>query len=169
MAGNADVVLVALLVTLNSSILYGFWFGGLFAAMFTGVPGWHEARAIVRLLLDRISGRYFAMDEEIFLSASVGVALAPADGVTAEALVQKAEIAAAEAVESGGAIRSYGQSTRRVTERSRAITRQIASALARGELTVHYQPLVEGPDSVGKLLVAQRAIRLQLGEDLEVE
>jgi diguanylate cyclase (GGDEF)-like protein len=121
--------------------------GGLFAAMFTGVPGWQEARAIVRLLLDRISGRYFAMDEEIFLSASVGVALAPTDGTTAEVLVQKAEIAAAEAVESGGAIRSYGQSTRRVTERGRAITRLVASALARGELSVHYQPLVEGPDS----------------------
>ena len=45
-------------------------------------PGWHEARAIVRLLLDRVSGRYFAMDEEIVLSASVGVAMAPADGLT---------------------------------------------------------------------------------------
>ena len=55
--------------------------GGLFAAMLTGVPGWHEARAIVRLLLDRVSGRYFAMDEEIVLSASVGVAMAPADGL----------------------------------------------------------------------------------------
>ena len=46
--------------------------GGLFAAMLTGVPGWHEARGIVRVLLDRVSGRYFAGDEEIVLSASVG-------------------------------------------------------------------------------------------------
>jgi diguanylate cyclase (GGDEF)-like protein len=131
--------------------------GGLFAAMLTGVPGWHEARSIVRLLLDRISGRYFAMDEEIFLSASVGVALAPADGLTAEALVQKAEVAAAEAVESGGSIRSYGQSTRRVTERSRAIARQVANALARGELAVHYQPLVEGADS--RITAAEALLR----------
>jgi diguanylate cyclase (GGDEF)-like protein len=121
--------------------------GGLFAALLTGVPGWHEARAIVRLLLDRISGRYFAMDEEIVLSASVGVAMAPADGLTAEALIQKAELAASEAVESGGAIRCYGQSTRRVSERSRAINRLLAGALSRGELALHYQPLVEGPDS----------------------
>jgi diguanylate cyclase (GGDEF)-like protein len=121
--------------------------GGLFAALLTGVPGWHETRAVVRQLLDRLSGRYFAMDEEIVLSASVGVAMAPADGLTAEALIQKAELAASEAVESGGAIRCYGQSTRRVSERSRAITRQLAGALSRGELTVHYQPLVEGSDS----------------------
>jgi len=119
--------------------------GGLFAAMLTGLPGWQEAKATVRLLLDRLSGRYFAADEEIVLSTSVGVALAPADGVTAEALIQKAELAASEAVESGGAIRFYGQTSRRVTERSRAITRLLANALARDEFQVHYQPLVEGP------------------------
>jgi diguanylate cyclase (GGDEF)-like protein len=131
--------------------------GGLFAALLTGVPGWHEARAIVRLLLDRVSGRYFAMDEEIVLSASVGVAMAPADGLTAEALIQKAELAASEAVESGGAIRCYGQSTRRVSERSRAITRQLANALARGEMSLHYQPLVEGPDS--RITAAEALLR----------
>ena len=79
------------------------------------------------------------------LSTSVGVALAPADGVTAEALLQWADLAAAEAVENGGAIRFYGQSSRRVTERSRAITRLLANALARGEFHLHYQPMVEGP------------------------
>jgi diguanylate cyclase (GGDEF)-like protein len=117
---------------------------GLFAAVLTGLPGWQEAKTTVRMLLDRLSGRYFAGDEEIVLSTSVGVALAPADGLTAEALIQKAELAASEAVESGGAIRFYGQSSRRVTERSRAITRLLATALARGEFQVHYQPLVEG-------------------------
>ena len=120
---------------------------GLFAAMLTGLPGWQDAKSTVRLLLDRLSGRYFAGDEEIVLSTSVGVALAPADGLTAEALIQKAELAAADAVESGGAIRFYGQSSRRVTERSRVITRLLATALGRGEFQVHYQPLVEGPDS----------------------
>jgi diguanylate cyclase (GGDEF)-like protein len=136
--------------------------GGLFAALVTGVPGWHEARSIVRLLLDRVSGRYIAMDEEIVLSASVGVAMAPADGVTAEALLQKAELAASEAVESGGAIRCYGQSTRRLTQRSRAITRQLVGVLARGELAVHYQPLVEGPDS--RISAAEALLRWESPE-----
>ncbi|HUG54362.1 MAG TPA: EAL domain-containing protein [Vicinamibacteria bacterium] len=118
--------------------------GGLFAVLLTGLPGWQETKATVRVLLDRLSGRYFAGDEEIVLSTSVGVALAPADGLTAEALMQKAELAAAEAVESGGAIRFYGQSFRRLTERSRAINRLLANALARGEFHVLYQPVVEG-------------------------
>jgi EAL domain-containing protein (putative c-di-GMP-specific phosphodiesterase class I) len=113
--------------------------------MLTGLPGWAEARSTVRLLLDRISGRYFAGDEEIVLSTSVGVAMAPADALTAEAMLQKAELAACEAVDSGTAIRFYGQTSHRVTERSRAITRLLPNALSRGEFQLHYQPLIEDP------------------------
>jgi diguanylate cyclase (GGDEF)-like protein len=136
--------------------------GGVFAALLTGISGRDEARAIVRVLLDRISGRYFAMDEDVALSASVGVALAPADGLTAEALIQKAELAACEAVENGGAILSYDQSSQRVTERSRAITRQLTNVMARGELTLHYQPLVMGPDS--RITAAEALLRWESPE-----
>ncbi len=135
---------------------------GLFAAMLTGLPGWQDAKTTVRLLLDRLSGRYFAGDEEIVLSTSVGVALAPADGNTAEALIQKAELAAAEAVENGGAIRFYGQSSRRVNERSRAITRLLTTALARGEFQVHYQPMVEGP--ARQICAAEALLRWESAE-----
>ena len=136
--------------------------GGLFAAMLTGLPGWQETKATVRLLVDRISGRYFAGDEEISLSASVGVALAPADGLTAEAMLQKAELAASEAVENGIAIRFYGQSSHRVTERSRAITRLLPNALARGEFQLHYQPLVE--DAAVRVSAAEALLRWQSPE-----
>jgi diguanylate cyclase (GGDEF)-like protein len=121
--------------------------GGLFAVMLTGLPGGPEAKAGVRLVLDRLSGRYCAGDEEIVLSMSVGISLAPADGLTAESLLQKAELAAREALEWGGAIRFYRQSSHRMTERSRAITRLLPDALARGELRLHYQPLIDGPAS----------------------
>ena len=117
--------------------------GGLFAAMLTGLPGRHEAKPAIRLLMDRLSGRYFAGDEEIVVSTCAGVALAPADGLTAETMFQRAELATCEAVETGGGIRFYGQSSPRVTERSRAITRLLPKALAKGELRLHYQPLVE--------------------------
>ena len=120
---------------------------GLFAVMLTGLPGGPEAKAVVRLLLDRLSGRYGAGDEEIVLSLSVGISLAPADGLTAESMLQKAELAAREALESGGAIRFYRQSSHRMTERSRAITRLLPHALARGELRLHYQPFVDGSAS----------------------
>jgi diguanylate cyclase (GGDEF)-like protein len=125
--------------------------GGLFAAMLTGLPGLAEAKAAVRLLLDQLSGRYVAGDQEIVLTTSAGVALAPADGLTAETMLQKAELAAREALQTGDAICFYGQSSRRETERSRAITRLLSTALANGELRLHYQPLVEdaGPHVTG--------------------
>ena len=136
--------------------------GGLFAAMLTGLPGWPETKTTVRLLLDRISGRYFAGEEEISLTASVGVAVAPGDGLTAEAMIQKAELAASEAVETGAAIRFYGQSSHRVTERSRAITRLLPNALARGEFKLHYQPLVE--DSAVRVSAAEALLRWDSAE-----
>jgi diguanylate cyclase (GGDEF)-like protein len=119
--------------------------GGIFAAMLTGLPGWPEVKTTVSMLVDRLSGRYFAGDEEIVLSTSAGIALAPVDGLTAETMLQKAELAASEAVASGGGVRFYGQS-QRVSERSRAIIRLLSQALAKGEIQLSYQPLVEGPD-----------------------
>ncbi|MFI5169439.1 MAG: diguanylate cyclase domain-containing protein, partial [Vicinamibacterales bacterium] len=119
--------------------------GGVFAAMLTGLPSWQELKSTVELLVDRMSGRYVAGDEEIVLSTSAGVALAPADGLTAEAILHKAELAVCEAVASGGGMRFYGQSSQRVTERSRAIARLLPQALAKGEIQLHYQPQVEGP------------------------
>ncbi len=117
--------------------------GGQFAVILTSVPRWEEARAAVSLLVDRVSGRYLAGGEEVFLSASAGVALAPADGLACDTLLQKAELAVSEAVESGGGLRLYEQSSQRLSERSRDIIRLLPRALAQGELQVHYQPLVD--------------------------
>ncbi len=119
--------------------------GGLFAVMLTGLRGSEEAQASLRLLLDLLTHRYSTGDgEEIVISACVGAALAPEDGLSAETLLQKAELAASEAEDGGGAIRFYGQSSRPLSERSRAIMRLIPGTLARGDFRLHYQPVVEG-------------------------
>jgi diguanylate cyclase (GGDEF)-like protein len=118
--------------------------GGLFAVMLTGLRGFEEAKASVRMLLDRLSGRYLTGSEEITLTTSVGVALAPGDGLDAEQLLQKAELAAYEAVKQGRPLSFYGQTAHRMTERSRAITRLLPNAMARGDLRLHYQPFIEG-------------------------
>jgi diguanylate cyclase (GGDEF)-like protein len=116
--------------------------GGVFAVMLTSLPRWEEARAAVSLLLDRVSGRYLAGGEEVFLAASAGVALAPTDGLSVDILLQKAELAATEAIAAGGGLRLYEQSSQHLSERSRDIMRLLPKALANGELDIHYQPLV---------------------------
>ncbi|HEY7512017.1 MAG TPA: EAL domain-containing protein, partial [Vicinamibacteria bacterium] len=131
--------------------------GGLFAVMVTALPRWEEARAAVTLLLDRVSGRYLAGGEEVFLSASAGVALAPADGLTVDTLMQKAELAASDAVATGGGLRLYEQSSQRLSERSREIIRLLPRAMANGEIRVHYQPLVDG--SLGAISGGEALLR----------
>jgi diguanylate cyclase (GGDEF)-like protein len=116
--------------------------GGMFAVMLTSLSRWEDAKAAVSLLLDRVSGRYLAGGEEVFLSASAGVALAPADGLSVDMLLHKAELAATEAVAAGGGLRLYEHSSQHLSERSRDIMRLLPKALANGELEVHYQPLV---------------------------
>jgi diguanylate cyclase (GGDEF)-like protein len=140
--------------------------GGLFAVMLTGLRGFEDARSAARVLLDQLSGRYFAGDEEIALSISVGVALGPEDGTGAEALLHKAELAVHEAVESGRGLRFYGQSEHRTTERSRTITRLLPAALERGDFRLHYQPLVEGAS--GSICAAEALLRWQCAELGEV-
>jgi diguanylate cyclase (GGDEF)-like protein len=114
--------------------------GGVFAAMLTGLSDRADAKAAVSLLLERLSGRYRAGDEDIVLATSVGVAMAPADGLSAEMMLQKAELAACEAVETGVVVRFYGQSTNPFTERSRQVIRLLSDVLSRNELELHYQP-----------------------------
>ena len=118
--------------------------GGLFAVMLSGLRGFEESKKAVQLLLDRLSGRYLAGSEEIALNTTVGVALAPGDGRDAEQMMQKAELAAYEAIKNGRAISFYGQTSRHMTERGRAITRLLPNALARGDFKLHYQPFIEG-------------------------
>jgi diguanylate cyclase (GGDEF)-like protein len=118
--------------------------GGLFAVMLTGLRGVDHVKTVVRQMLDLLAPGYLAGDEEITLTTSAGVAVAPEDGLAAETLLQKAELAAYEAVQDGRAIRFYGQSTHRMSERSRAVTRLLPTALARGDFRLHYQPFIDG-------------------------
>ena len=102
-------------------------------------------------------------DEEIVLSASVGVALAPADGLTAEALIQKAELAASEARgERGGhpLLRPVHAPRHRAQPRHHPPARQRPRRAASSQL--HYQPLVEGPDS--RITAAEALLRWESPE-----
>jgi diguanylate cyclase (GGDEF)-like protein len=136
--------------------------GGLFAVMLTGLRGVDEVKGVVAHMLDVLSRRYSAGEEEVVLATSAGVALAPEDGLSAEALLQKAELAAYEAVQGGRAMRFYGQSAHRMSERSRTITRLLPGALARGDFRLHYQPFVAG--SSRRICAAEALLRWDCAE-----
>ena len=87
----------------------------------------------------------FSVDgKDIFITASVGVALYPQDAQDPESLMKYAELAMYRAKESGR--NSYQLYTaelqRRVTERV-ALESKLRRALERGEFSLHYQPQVD--------------------------
>jgi diguanylate cyclase (GGDEF)-like protein/PAS domain S-box-containing protein len=86
-------------------------------------------------------------DEELSLGASIGVALARGDEVTAEALVRNADTAMHRAKELGrGRIELFDEAMRsRAVDRLRQ-ERLLARAVAEGRLSLHYQPVVRLPE-----------------------
>ena len=101
----------------------------------------------MRLLLDRVSGRYFAMDEEIVLLGQRRRGHGPRDTASPRRRSSRRRSWRRPRRWRAGAIRCYGQSTRGSASAAARSLRQLANALSRGEMSLHYQPLVEGPDS----------------------
>ena len=100
-------------------------------------------------------------DAEFYVTASIGVSLYPADAQDADGMLRHADIAMYQTKEEARAghqpyLRSDGGRTARLSTASR-----LRKALDRGELVLHYQPLVELKDA--SLVGVEALIRWQDG------
>ena len=74
--------------------------------------------------------------------ASVGIAIAPADGTNNNTLMRSAELALYKAKEAGrGTYRFFEEPMNALAQSRRAIEVDLRHALGKGELELHYQPL----------------------------
>jgi EAL domain-containing protein (putative c-di-GMP-specific phosphodiesterase class I) len=87
----------------------------------------------------------FRVDEtDVYLTASVGVASAPADLSDPGELLQHAETAMYEAQrQGGGRFHIYSASLNGAVDFKLGMDRRLRAALERDELSLHYQPVVE--------------------------
>lgn len=103
----------------------------------------HVAKAIVTAL-----ALPFDLDgHAASIGASVGYALGPVDGVSVDKLLKSADLALYEVKSNGrGAACRFVPAIREKADERRALEADLAMALARGELSLAFQPVVEASD-----------------------
>ncbi len=108
------------------------------------IAGAAEAAIVAARILADLAKPFTVAGHELHADASIGIALYPGDGDTAEALIRAADTAMYHAKEAGRAnFQFFGaQMTERVRRRLTTET-NLRGALERGEFTLHYQPQVD--------------------------
>ncbi|MEX0426924.1 putative bifunctional diguanylate cyclase/phosphodiesterase [Nocardioides sp. DS6] len=117
--------------------------GDEFAILIEDVGGSDQALAWAERVLDALDTGYEVDGHQVFISASVGVAMS--DQVPSrEALIAAADVAAAGAKSTGKArYRLFRPGTAEVPRARLELEAALRRALERGEFDLHYQPLVD--------------------------
>jgi diguanylate cyclase (GGDEF)-like protein/PAS domain S-box-containing protein len=119
-----------------------------------------EVESLCRRLIESIERPVLIDDQEIFVSASIGIAMAPTDAREAAELLRYADIALYEAKASGrGTWRFYaGDMNARIIERRR-LESDLRYAIKHNELRLHFQPRFRIAD--GEMVGAEALVRWQ--------
>lgn len=106
-----------------------------------------DVNPLAEMVLDTMSAPFTVDGNEVFASASLGVTIAPADGNSAERLLQNAELATIESKRSGGSVfRFYNPSFNQLTKKNLELDRLLRKSLECHEFSLSYQPLVRVDD-----------------------
>ena len=132
--------------------------GNVFVLMIAGDLNATSAAKVARQLCGRIARPMNIAGHEFVITATVGVALSPIHGATAEHLLRNAEIARGEA-------RTIGSNTAKVYRSSMDegqsgglnLENELRQALNNDRLEVHYQPKVDA--QTGELMGAEALLR----------
>jgi diguanylate cyclase (GGDEF)-like protein len=119
------------------------WGGDEFAVLMESAPGAPEIVELAERMVAAIAGEPFRVaDREVGLTASVGVALA--DDSPPGLVLRNADVAMARAKDSGGGrVEVYEAHMHADVVRRLDLASDLQRAIAREELTLQYQPIVE--------------------------
>ncbi|HEU0277807.1 MAG TPA: EAL domain-containing protein [Rhodanobacteraceae bacterium] len=118
--------------------------GDEFTVLLPGLDVREDAATPARRLLKALAEPFHIDDYEIVLSASIGIACYPLDGVDAATLIGNADAAMYSAKsEERNALRFYAPTMQVDTGRRMVLATELRQALAEGEFRLLYQPSVE--------------------------
>ena len=117
-----------------------------------------EAERMAQQILDMLAQAFALQQEKVFISASIGICLSPADGDQIEALLKHADQALFVAKRAGRNRLSHFTPVLQEAAQQRArLTADLREALVRQELSLVFQPIVELPG--GRVQKAEALLR----------
>ena len=107
-------------------------------------PHHDGAIALARRVLDVVNEPFVIETKTVFVGASIGVALAPDDGVETEALLKKADLALYQSKAKGRNVYSlFNPQMMLETDERHKLEADMRAGLSRSEFEVHYQPIID--------------------------
>jgi diguanylate cyclase (GGDEF)-like protein/PAS domain S-box-containing protein len=107
-----------------------------------------DAHTVAEKVIKGLSESFSLGDHDAVVGATIGIAIAPEDGTDPEALLRNADLAlyAAKGRGRNRAMR-YEPGMDEVAQERRLLEMDMRGALAKGEMCLHYQPLVDANSS----------------------
>ena len=134
-----------------------------FVVLLGNGSGQQEAEAVARSIVREFRQPFPLLDRELFLGASVGIALFPKDGDTVGDLMQKADAACALVKGKGGNnLGLFQPDINSRAARRLEVEIQLREAIAREQFELHLQPIVRVSDNandVGTVVGAEALLR----------
>ncbi len=122
------------------------------------------AAKVAEKVIETTTLPYRLGSSQVYLSASVGITIFPQDASDADTLLRNADMAMYKAKAAGkNRFEFYGAELDRRMQQRLQIERSLRVAIERGEMTLHYQPVVELD---GSRVVAAEALLRWHGPDL---
>jgi diguanylate cyclase (GGDEF)-like protein/PAS domain S-box-containing protein len=145
---SLEITARRLVDALDPGTLVGRLAGDEFAILLDALPSGEDLHpalaATARMILDRIAKEFYVERRELFVTASLGIALCPDDADNVVDLIRNADAAMYHAKENGG--NTYGFYAPRMNADAvdrLVLKNELRHAMLRGELQVLYQPKVD--------------------------
>jgi diguanylate cyclase (GGDEF)-like protein len=120
-------------------------FGGdEFVILLTELTRVTDAANVARRLSEELAKPYEIDGQTLLMTASIGIAVYPNDGIVAESLIRNADTAMYCAKDNGGNnFQFYSESMNSSALEQLRLESQLGEALTRNELILYYQPLID--------------------------
>ena len=123
--------------------------GDEFTVIMPGLADPEDAGKLARRILSSLAHPFRIGSREIFINASIGIAVYPFDGKNLETLLMHADTAMYKAKEQGGSsYQVYSRSMNATALQRLTLENSLRRALEREEFEVHYQPIVDAQSGV---------------------